>query len=80
MSVASPYCVKEGLDNLRRAFAAKGGLFPPFEIFLFSSYRRLRLLRFNDVGKDDVDFISCKKNYKHKWESECVARMPFRSD
>lgn len=28
MSVASPYCVKEGLDNLRRAFAARG-VVPP---------------------------------------------------
>ncbi|KAL6790239.1 hypothetical protein GGI42DRAFT_218473 [Trichoderma sp. SZMC 28013] len=29
MSVASPYCVKEGLDNLRRAFAAwRGVVFP----------------------------------------------------
>lgn len=37
-------------------------------------------MRYDDVGKDDVDFISCKKNNKHKWESEFVARMPFRSD
>lgn len=23
-----------------------------------------------------MDFISCKKNIKHNWESECVARLP----
>lgn len=48
--------------------------------FFYSSHRRLEISWYDDVGKDDVDFITCKKNNKHKWESEFVARMPFRSD
>ena len=60
MSVASPYCVKEGLDNLRRAFAARGGVSPSCD-FSFYSHRRLRLTRYGDFEKDNVDLYFVEK-------------------